>query len=153
MSKQDRVITANRKAYHDYSILESVEAGVVLTGTEIKSLREGRVNIREAYVKPAGGELWLVNAHIAQYASGTRYNHDPYRDRKLLLHRDQIARLIGAVSQKGLTLVPLKIYIKRGLAKVEVGLAKGKRLYEKREAIARRETERELHREVKLRHG
>lgn len=146
-----KVIAVNRKAYHDYTILETVEAGLVLTGTEIKSIRDGRVNIRESYVRPEGGELWLTNSHIASYEPGTRYNHDPYRLRKLLLHRGQIARLMGNVSQKGLTLVPLKMYIKNSVAKVEVGLARGKRQYEKRDVIARREADREIRREVKLR--
>ena len=141
-----KTITINRKAYHDYHILESLEAGIVLTGTEIKSVRAGRVNIRDAYARPEGGELWLVNAHIAGYQAGSHYNHEPNRPRKLLLQRRQINQLIGMVTQKGLTLVPLKLYIKRGIAKLELGVARGKRLHDKREAMARRETEREIER-------
>ncbi|MEW6034088.1 MAG: SsrA-binding protein SmpB [Chloroflexota bacterium] len=152
MAQKDRTITVNRKAYHDYSILESVEAGIALTGTEIKSVRAGKVNVRESYIRPEGGELWLVNCHVAQYEPGMRHSHDPYRPRKMLLHRDQIGRLVGMVSQKGLTLLPLKVYIKNGLAKIELGVARGKRQYEKREAIARRESERELRQRVKLKH-
>jgi SsrA-binding protein len=144
-------ITVNRKAYHDYHILESLEAGIVLTGTEIKSIRAGRVNIRDAYARPEGGELWLVNAHIAAYQAGSHYNHEPNRPRKLLLHRRQIDELAGMVMQKGLTLVPLKLYIKRGVAKLELGVARGKRLHDKREAMARRETEREIGRALKRR--
>jgi len=144
-----KTITVNRKAYHDYHILESLEAGIALTGTEIKSIRAGRVNIRDAYAKPDGGELWLVNAHIAAYEAASRFGHEPNRPRKLLLHRCQIDELAGMVMQKGLTIVPLKLYIKKGTAKLEIGVARGKRLYDKREAIARRETEREIGRAMK----
>ena len=145
-------ITINRKAYHDYHILETFEAGIVLTGTEIKSIRAGRVNIRDAYAKPQGDELWLFNAHIARYDAGSRYNHEPNRPRKLLLHRRQINQLIGIVTQKGLTLVPLKLYIKkRGVAKLELGVAQGKRLHDKRETIARRAADREIERALKRR--
>jgi SsrA-binding protein len=144
-----KTITVNRKAYHDYHILESLEAGIALTGTEIKSIRAGRVNIRDAYARPESGELWLVNAHIAAYQAASHFNHDPNRPRKLLLHRRQIDELAGMVSQKGLTLVPLKLYIKRGVAKLELGVARGKRLHDKREAMARRETEREIERAMK----
>jgi len=151
-TNKNKTIAVNRKAYHDYSVLETMEAGLVLTGTEIKSIRAGKVQLREAYVKPEGGELWLINAHVALYDTGIRYNHDPVRPRKLLLHRKQIDHMAGAVSQKGLTMVPLKIYIKRGVAKLEVGLAKGKKMYEKRDAIARRESDRDLRRTVKLTH-
>ncbi len=144
-----KTISVNRKAYHDYDILESLEAGIVLTGTEIKSIRAGRVNIRDAYARPEGGELWLVNAHIAAYEAGSRYNHEPNRPRKLLLHRRQINQLVGMATRKGLTLVPLKLYIKRGVAKLELGVARGKRLHDKREAMARRETDREIERALK----
>ncbi|OGO61232.1 MAG: SsrA-binding protein [Chloroflexi bacterium RBG_19FT_COMBO_48_23] len=146
-----KTITVNRKAYHDYHILESMEAGIVLTGTEIKSIRSGRVNIRDAYAKPEAGELWLVNAHIASYQAASQFNHEPNRPRKLLLHRRQIDELSGMVTQKGLTLVPLKLYIKRGVAKLELGVAKGKKLHDKREAMARRETEREIGRALRRR--
>lgn len=148
---ETKTITVNRKAYHDYHILESMEAGIVLTGTEIKSIRSGRVNIRDAYAKPEGDELWLVNAHIASYQAASQFNHEPNRPRKLLLHRRQIDELSGMVTQKGLTLVPLKLYIKRGVAKLELGVAKGKKLHDKREAMARRETEREIGRALRRR--
>lgn len=144
-----KTITVNRKAYHDYHILETAEAGIALTGTEIKSIRAGRVNLREAYAHPDGDELWLFNAHIARYEAGSHYNHEPTRPRKLLLHRQQINSLIGKMTQKNLTLVPLKVYIKDGVAKVELGIARGKKLHDKREAIARREAEREIERALK----
>jgi len=148
---ETKTITVNRKAYHDYHILETMEAGLVLTGTEIKSIRSGRVNIRDAYAKPETGELWLVNAHIASYQAASHFNHEPNRPRKLLLHRRQIDELAVMVTQKGLTLVPLRLYIKRGIAKLELGVARGKRLHDKREAIARRETEREIGRALRRR--
>ena len=144
-----KTVATNRKAYHNYHIQDSVEAGIVLTGTEIKSIRAGRVSLGEAYVRPEGRELWLRNAHIARYEASSFLSHDPKRPRKLLLHRKQIDNLISKVSEKGLTLVPLKIYIKDSLAKVEIALAKGKKLYDKRESITRRETEREIGRVVK----
>lgn len=139
-----RDVAVNRKAYHDYEILEKVEAGLVLAGTEIKSIRAGRVNVRDAYARPEKGELWLVNAHIAAYSQGGIYNHDPTRPRKLLLHRDQLARLTASVNQKGLSIVPLRLYIKNHVAKVELGLARGRRQYDKRKVIARRDAEREM---------
>jgi len=146
-----KTIAVNRKAYHDYHIEETVEAGIALKGTEIKSIREGRVNIRDAYAKPERGELWLLNAHIAAYQAGSHFNHEPGRPRKLLLHRHQIDYFIGLVSRKGLTLVPLKLYIKKGIAKLELGVARGKRSYDKREAIARREVDRQIERSLKRR--
>ena len=149
--KNSKTVTINRKAYHDYHILESMEAGIVLKGTEIKSIREGRVNIRDAYAKPENGELWLFNAHIASYQAGSYFNHDPHRSRKLLLHRQQIDHLAGLVNRKGLTIVPLKLYIKKGIAKLELGVAKGKRVYDKREVIARRDADREIERSLKTR--
>ncbi|MCK4964047.1 MAG: SsrA-binding protein SmpB [Dehalococcoidia bacterium] len=145
-----KTISFNRKAYHDYTILESVEAGIVLTGTEIKSIRAGRVNIRDAYAHPQGGELWLFNAHIALYEAGSRDNHEPTRPRKLLLHRRQIDELAGKVTQKGFTLVPLKLYIKNGVAKVELGLATGKKRYDKRQSMASRQAGRDMERAMKL---
>jgi len=144
-----KVITVNRKAYHDYQILETVEAGLALLGTEIKAIREGRVNLREAFARGEGGELWLVNAHIGQYSHGSLNNHDPTRPRKLLLHKDQIASLLKSIEQKGLTLVPLKLYIKDHVAKVELGLARGRRAYDKRAVIAEREAQREMRRATK----
>ena len=144
-----KTVVTNRKAYHNYHIGDSVEAGIALTGTEIKSIRNGRVSLGDAYVRPEGGELWLLNAHIARYEAGSYMSHEPKRPRKLLLHRKQIDNLTSQIAEKGLTLVPLKIYIKDSIAKVEVALAKGKKLYDKREAITRREIERELGRATK----
>ena len=144
-----KTVATNRKAYHNYHVQDSVEAGIVLTGSEIKSLRAGRVSLGDAYIRPEAGELWLVNAHIARYEASSYLSHDPTRSRKLLLHRKQINSLTSQVLQKGFTLVPLKLYIKGSIAKVEVALAKGKKLYDKRESIARRETEREIERAIK----
>lgn len=146
-----KTIATNRKAYHNYFIQDGIEAGISLTGTEIKSLRSGRVSLGEAYVRPEAGELWLVNAHIARYEAGSYQSHEPRRPRKLLLHRKEINSLSSRIAEKGLTLVPLKIYLKEHLAKVEVALAKGKKLYDKREAITRREVEREMGRILKWR--
>ena len=148
-----KTVVTNRKAYHNYLIQDRVEAGIVLTGTEIKSIRAGRVSLGDAYVRPDAGELWLLNAHIARYEAGSYLSHEPRRPRKLLLHRQQIDNLTSKVSEKGLTLVPLKLYIKDSIAKVEVALAKGKRLYDKRESIIRRETEREIGRALKRQKG
>ena len=144
-----KTIVTNRRAYHNYLIQDSVEAGIVLTGTEIKSIRAGRVSLGDAYVKPEAGELWLLNAHIARYEAGSYLSHEPTRPRKLLLHRRQIDNLTSKVSEKGLALVPVRLYIKGSIVKVEVALAKGKKLYDKRESIARRETEREMERALK----
>jgi len=146
-----KTVATNRKAYHNYLIQDSVEAGIVLTGTEIKSIRAGRVSLGDAYVRPEAGELWLLNAHIARYEAGSYLSHEPTRPRKLLLHRQQIDNLTSKVLEKGLTLVPLKLYIKDSIAKVEVALAKGKKLYDKRESIIRRETEREIGQALKRR--
>jgi SsrA-binding protein len=144
-----KTVATNRKAYHNYHIEDSVEAGIVLTGTEIKSIRAGRVNLGDAYVRPEAGELWLLNAHVARYEAGSYLSHEPTRPRKLLLHRKQIDILTSKVLEKGFTLVPLKLYIKDSIAKVEVALAKGKKLYDKRESMTRRETEREIERSIK----
>ena len=146
-----KTIATNRKAYHNYNVMESIEAGLVLTGTEIKSVRAGRVSLGDAYVRPENGELWLLNAHIARYEAGSYMSHEPTRPRKLLLHRKQIDTLASEVKEKGLTLVPLKMYIKGNNAKLAIALAKGKKLYDKREAITRREVKRELDRAVKRR--
>jgi len=139
-----RVLTVNRQARHDYDILRTLEAGLVLSGTEIKSLRAGRGNIREAYAAPADGELWLHGAHIARYDPAGPNNHEPARSRKLLLHRDQIDELAMEVQSRGLTIVPLRLYLKGRVAKVELGLARGRKKFDKREAIARRETDRRI---------
>jgi SsrA-binding protein len=144
-----KTVATNRKAYHNYHIGESLEAGLALTGTEIKSVREGRISLGDAYVRPEGGELWLMNAHIARYEAGSYMSHEPKRARKLLLHRKQIEELASQVAEKGLTLVPTKLYLKDSRAKVAIALAKGKKLYDKRATIARREVEREIDRVMK----
>jgi SsrA-binding protein len=146
-----KVVATNHKAYHNYFVGDTFEAGIALTGSEIKSIRGGRVSLGDAYVQPEGGELWLVNAHIARYEASSYMGHEPTRPRKLLLHRKEIDSLASRVAEKGLTLVATKIYLKKGIAKVEIALAKGKKLYDKRETIKRREVERELARTVKIR--
>lgn len=140
------LIAQNRKARHDYSIIETVEAGIVLTGTEVKSLRAGRANLTDGYGQIKDGEVWLHGVHIPEYTEGTWTNHDPRRPRKLLLTRDQIRRLLGKTTEKGLTLVPLSLYFKDGNAKVEVALARGRATHDKRHAIAERESRRETQR-------
>ncbi len=145
----EKVIAVNRKALHDYHILETVEAGLVLTGTEIKSIRAGRVSLREAFARPDDGELWLLGAHIAQYPAAGRFNHEPTRKRKLLLHKGEMRELSAALEEKGLTLVPLRLYLKKGRAKVELALARGRRSHDKREAIAKREAERQMQRAIR----
>ena len=145
----DETIAVNRRAHHDYAIEDTLEAGIALTGTEIKSIRAHKVNIAEAYVRIEHGEAWLVGAHVAEYAQGNRYNHAPTRTRKLLLHRDQISELLGLQSAKGLTIVPLRLYLRRGTAKLEVGVARGKKAHDKRRSIAERDMRRELDRESK----
>ena len=144
-----KTVATNRKAYHNYYLGENLEAGIALTGTEIKSIREGRVSLGDAYIRPENGELWLLNAHIARYEAGSYMSHEPNRPRRLLLHRKQIDSLAGQLAEKGLTLVPTKLYLKDSRAKVAIALAKGKKLYDKREAITRREVEREIGRMIK----
>ena len=151
MTEIGKVLASNRKAYHDYHIDETHEAGVVLTGTEIKSVRAGSVNLRDSYAQVRNGEMWLMNVHIAPYEPASRQNVDPYRDRKMLMHRKEIMRLFGRAQEKGLTLIPLRLYLKKNKAKVEIGLARGKKEYDKREAIAKRESAREIDRAVKER--
>ncbi|MGQ9496833.1 MAG: SsrA-binding protein SmpB [Desulfotomaculales bacterium] len=146
-----KVVCQNRKAWHDYQILETYEAGMVLTGTEVKSLRAGRANLKDSFARIGDGELWLENMHISPYEQGNRFNHDPKRARKLLMHKREIMRLWGRTREKGLTLVPLKVYFKDGRAKVELALARGKKVYDKREEIARREARRELERALRRR--
>jgi len=141
---KDRDVAVNRRAYHDYFVDEKYEAGVMLTGTEVKSVRNGRANLRDGYVRIDNGEAWLENVHISPYAQGNVMNQEPVRPRKLLLHRKEISSLIGKVKQKGYTLVPLRVYFSRNHAKVEIGLARGKRQYDKREAIAERDAKREI---------
>ncbi|KPK24936.1 MAG: SsrA-binding protein [Dehalococcoidia bacterium SG8_51_3] len=144
-----KTVATNRKAYHNYYLGENLEAGIALTGTEIKSIREGRVSLGDAYIRPENGELWLLNAHIARYEAGSYMSHEPNRPRRLLLHRKQIDSLAGQLAEKGLTLVPTKLYLKDSRAKVAIALAKGKKLHDKREAITRREVEREIGRMIK----
>ena len=143
------LIASNRRAYYDYDILESVEAGLVLTGTEIKSLRAARMNIQHAFARVEGGEMWLLNSHIAQYTQGNIYNHEPTRPRKLLLHNKQLGELAGTAAQKGLTLIPLRVYIKGHFAKIQIGLARGRKTHDKRRAIIDKEQEREIGRIIR----
>jgi SsrA-binding protein len=147
----EHTVALNRRARHDYAIDETIEAGLVLTGTEIKSIRAGRVNLAEAYARIERGEAWLIGAHIATYAQGNRNNHEPTRTRKLLLHRDQIAELVGRTQAKGQTLVPLRLYLRDGKAKLEIGVARGKKTHDKRRTIAERDMRRELERQTKVR--
>jgi SsrA-binding protein len=147
----EKVIATNRKARHDYEILETYEAGLVLRGTEVKSLREGQVNFKDSYAAIDRGEGWLIGCHIAPYHHGTDANHDPDRSRKLLLHRREIARLLGKVAERGLTLIPLRLYFKEGRAKLEIGLARGKKLHDKRASIRERDARREMDKEVRAR--
>ncbi len=151
MAEDFKVVATNRKAYHDYSIEETHEAGIALTGTEIKSVRNGSVNLKDAYAIVKDGEAWLLNVHISPYEPASRQNVDPDRTRKLLLHRYEINRLMGRVQEKGLTIVPLRMYLKKNRAKVELALVRGKRQYDKRETIAKRESDREIQRALKER--
>lgn len=144
-----KVIATNRKARHEYEIIETIEAGIVLTGTEIKSVRERQVSLKEGFATIKGGEIWLMDVHIAPYKHGHRDNPDPRRPRKLLLHRNEINRLEGKLAEKGWTLVPLKMYLKNNRAKVEIGLARGKKKYDKRKAIAERDAQRDIERAMK----
>ena len=145
----NRALASNRQAFFNYEILDRCEAGLVLTGTEIKSIRAGRVDLRDCYARVQGGEMWLVNAYIAPYQSASFYNHDPRRARKLLLHREEIAKFYAKAAEKGLTIVALRIYIKNHVAKVELALAKGKRQYDKRRAIMERDMDREAMRAMR----
>ena len=140
-----KVVTINRKAFHDYHIEEQVEAGIQLTGTEIKSIRDGRVNVRDAFARPDRGEMWLHGMHISPYGqAGNYFNHDPLRPRKLLLHRDQIAYMADKVEARGYTLVPLRLILKKGRAKIDIGIARGKKDYDKRAALAERDANRDI---------
>ena len=147
----EKLIVDNRRARHDYHLLEKIEAGLVLTGTEVKSLRDGRASLQQAYAEVRDGEPWLVGAHISVYDQGNIANHDPDRDRKLLLHRKEIASLIGKVRERGLTLVPTRLYFKDGRAKVELALARGKETRDKRRDIAKRDADRQIERALKSR--
>jgi SsrA-binding protein len=145
----EKLIVDNRRARHDYQLLDRFEAGIVLTGTEVKSLRDGRASLQQAYADVRGGEAWLVGAHISVYEQGNIANHDPDRDRKLLLHKKELASLAGKVTQRGLTLVPTRLYFKDGRAKVELALARGKEQRDKRRDIAKREADRDMERALK----
>ncbi|HET6318865.1 MAG TPA: SsrA-binding protein SmpB [Chloroflexota bacterium] len=149
----EKTLVTNRQAFHDYHIVESVEAGLALMGTEVKSIRAGNVNLRDAFARPQDGEIWLWNAHIAPFEQGNRWNHEPRRPRRLLLHTREIGRLSGKAKEAGFTLVPLRLYDRGGKLKLELALARGKRQYDKRSAIAERETKREIERAVKEAYG
>jgi SsrA-binding protein len=144
-----KVVANNRKAFHEYEFHDTFEAGLVLLGTEIKSIRARQVSLQEGYVQIENGEAWLINVHIAQYEPASRQNHDPKRKRKLLLHRRELDRLASRVQEKGYTIIPTRLYLKDGRAKIEIGLARGKRQYDKREAIARRDSQRQVDRALK----
>jgi SsrA-binding protein len=142
-------VASNRKARHDYEIVDEVEAGIALTGSEIKSIRAGGAHIREAYARPQGGEMWLHGAHIAAYEAASYQNHEPTRPRRLLMHRSQIRDWSAEVAEKGLTIVPLSLYLKDGMAKVQLGLGRGRKQYDKRRAIAKRDADREIQRALR----
>jgi SsrA-binding protein len=144
-------VAVNRRALHDYEILERIEAGIALTGSEIKSVREGKVSLQEAYARPERGQLWLQGVHIAQYEPAAQFGHEPRRPRRLLLHKAQIRELAREVEQRGLTIIPLRLYLKDGLAKVEIAVARGRKQYDKREVIAKREANREMERALRQR--
>ncbi|MFN2199296.1 MAG: SsrA-binding protein SmpB [Anaerolineales bacterium] len=146
-----KVVATNRKARHEYFLMDEYEAGLVLQGSEIKSVRAGRISLAQAYIRIENNEAWLVDAHIAPYDQAARFNHEPTRPRKLLLHRKEISHLEAEVTQKGVTIIPLKVYLKDGLAKIEIAVAKGKKLYDKRDAIAKRDAQREMERHLNKR--
>lgn len=146
-----KTITENRKARHEYQIIENFEAGLVLTGTEVKSLRAGRANLQDSFARVDNAELFLYNMHISPYDQGNQFNHEPKRTRKLLMHKNEIMRLLGKSREKGLALIPLKVYFKRGIAKVDLALAKGKKTYDRRSDLAARDAKREIDRAIKER--
>ena len=145
----DRVVAKNRKARHEFHVLQTWEAGLVLQGTEVKSLRDGKANLADAYARLDGGELWLHNMHVSPYEAGNRFNHDPLRRRKLLMHRSELRRLVGEVEQKGLTLVPLDVHFSGGIAKVDLALVRGKKLHDKRDTLRERAVARDMERGFK----
>lgn len=151
MARESKLVANNKKAYHDYFIEEKYEAGIALAGTEVKSLRMGKCNIKEAFIRIENGEVWVYGMHVSPYEKGNIFNKDPLRPRKLLLHKKEIWKLLGKMKEKGYTLVPLQVYFKEGKAKVEIGLAKGKKLYDKREDIAKKDQRREAEKEFKVR--
>lgn len=149
-SAEEKNITVNRKAQHEYFIIQTYEAGIVLKGTEVKSLREGKVNLVDSYATIKNGEVWLLSAHISEYKQGNINNHNPTRDRKLLLNKSEIRKLIGKIKEKGLTLIPLRLYFLKGKVKVELALVKGKKSYDKRDSIAKKDFQREQERRIKF---
>ncbi len=151
--RPERTYASNRQAFHDYHILESLEVGISLVGTEVKSIRAGNVNLRDAYARPQGGEIWLWNAYIAPWEQGNRWNHEPRRPRRLLLHTREIGRLAAKSTESGSTLIPLRLYDRKGKIKLELALARGKKQYDKRAAIAEREAKREIQRAIKEAYG
>lgn len=146
-----KIVSDNRKAFHDYFIEDRVEAGIVLTGTEIKSIRNGKVNLKDSYARVDNGEIWVHQMHISPYDQGNRFNHDPIRPRKLLLHRTEINKLVGKIQLQGLTLIPIKMYLKKGMAKVELAVGQGKKNYDKRQALAAKEGKRDIERALRER--
>ena len=146
-----KVITTNKKAFHDFLILEKYNAGIVLTGTEIKSIRKGAINLKDSFAKIEDGEVWLYNAHINPYEQGNRFNHEAERRRKLLLNKNEILKMLGKVKKEKYTIIPLSVYLENGWAKVEIALAKGKQLHDKRESIAQKTVDREIARSIKIR--
>ena len=144
-----KIVSENRKAFHDYFIEDRIEAGIVLTGTEIKSIRNGKVNLKDSYARLKDGEVWVYQMHISPYEQGNRFNHDPLRPRKLLLHRTEINKFVGKIQLQGLTLIPIKIYLKQGMAKVELAVGQGKKNYDKRQVLADREGKRDIERALR----
>ena len=147
-----KILTKNKKAFHEYEILETFEAGIALQGTEVKSVKNGQINLRDAYIKIMNGEAMLINCHISHYEQGNRANHDETRTRKLLLHKKEILKLASKVNEQGLSIIPLKVYLKGNYVKLELGLARGKKAYDKRETLRRKEQEREAQRALKQRY-
>ena len=145
-----KVITTNRKAFHDFTIFEKYEAGIVLTGTEIKSIRKSAINLKDSFAKIEDGEIFLYNMHISPYEQGNRFNHEPERVRKLLLKKQEIMKMLGKIKKENYTIVPLELYLSHGFAKIEIGLAKGKKIYDKREAIAKKTQDRDIARGVRI---
>jgi SsrA-binding protein len=152
MKKSKKIISTNKKAFHDFSILERYTAGMVLSGTEIKSIRSGRINLKDSYAQIDNGEVWLHKMHISPYEQGNRYNHDPERTRKLLLNKQEIRKLIGITKESGITLIPLELYLENGWAKLEIGIAKAKKLHDKRDTLIKKTTDREIERAIKQRY-
>lgn len=152
MNKSKKIISTNKKAFHDFSILERYTAGMVLSGTEIKSIRSGRINLKDSYAHINNGEIWVHKIHISPYEQGNRYNHDPERVRKLLLTKQEIRKLIGTTKESGITLVPIEMFLENGWAKLEIGVAKAKKLHDKRDVLIKKTTDREIERVMKKRY-